>query len=204
MDKYNIFAVAFSAVTYIITIYQCVYTTRYPKKSSTMGIIRSILTTAALTLTPGGGIAAFIINPWFALASAFGLLCCAVDQWLAKYDLDPNENDLLEKFLAFDIKSQVLLLQAVELKQRVVVCESSTPPVTINGTISTEVDPIDVQEMAAQGLLGKCRQNVETRGTGLDSAIVRTEYYTPLDDARKIARLLNRFKPINKKLVNKR
>ena len=169
-------------------IYQCVYMTF--KSCGNIRVWRSLLATLSIMLTSGGAIAVVAVSFWFVILSLLGIACVFGVHLLAKYDLDPYEKILLERFLARDVHAQNLLLRTVELKQRIVVCEELDHPVTIDGSIYFDVEPIDVRDMAMQGLIGMCDANVETWKTKDGDEVVKFEYYTALDDARHVARLV--------------
>lgn len=189
MKDLNFIAVAFSFATCAISIFQSVYATRHPVKGSKMSVLRSILASASLTLTVCGAVAVFTLGPLWAIASAIGLVCGIIDGRLAKYDLNPQEQTIVDKFMARDVETRNLILQAVESNRRVVVREGTSRPVTIDDEIYFYVDPLDVRETAAQGFLIKVDE-VETKQIDGDGGVefAKCEYYTVHDDARFVAR----------------
>lgn len=189
MNRLNFIAVAFSFATCAISIFQSVYATRHPVKGSKMSVLRSILASASLTLTVCGAVAVFTVSSWFAVASALGLACGFVDCWLAKYDLNDREKELIERFHNLDGRAQVALVRAIDLNQRVVIYGDD---VLLDGA-KIAARPIDVREAAAQGLLVKIDEERKTFGKGLDLMFINIEIYATTSEARETARLIERI-----------
>lgn len=181
MEKQTIMTCAVTAITLVAAIYQCVYTARYPKKGCRMRVLRTWLATMAITLIIMSGVAAVAISPWFILATPLGLTCGVLDRRLAKYDLDSKEDALLQTFLSLDVHCQNLILRAVELDERVELCEELDRPVSIGGSLYFKVEPLDLRELVPKGFLGDVHK--ETIND------LHYEYFTILDPAREVARL---------------
>jgi hypothetical protein len=152
-----------------------------------MRVLRTLLITAAFLLTVGGVATVVLINFWGVALLFVGGVCLFIDGRLAKFDLDPQEQTIVDKFMARDVETRNLILQAVESNRRVVVREGTSRPVTIDDEIYFYVDPLDVRETAAQGFLVKVDE-VRTKQISDDVEFAKCEYYTVHDDARFAAR----------------
>lgn len=189
MNSWEIFKNAFATIVSILAIYRFFYVARYAKKDGKMRVLRTLLITAAFLLTVGGVATVVLINFWGVALLFVGGVCLFIDGRLAKFDLDPQEQTIVDKFMAHDVETRNLILQAVESNRRVVVREGTSRPVTIDDEIYFYVDPLDVRETAAQGFLIKVDE-VETKQIDGDGGVefAKCEYYTVHDDARFVAR----------------
>lgn len=188
MKDLNFIAVAFSFATCAISIFQSVYATRHPSKGSKMSVFRSILASVSIVLTVCGLVAVFTLGPLWAIASAVGLVCGIADRRLAKFDWNPEEKELVDRFFALDVQEQKLIFQAVEQNKRVVVCEAFEHKVSLDASEPFKVKPLRVREIAAQGWLAKYDVNVgvDRSGNVRNFKISKIEFYTVLDKARKV------------------
>ena len=100
-----------------------------------------------------------------------------------------EEETLFETFQALDLHVQTLILDAVDLKQRVVTCGST---VLING-VKSAAKPVDVREAAAQGFLVKFDEETQLIGEWVNSSLVRFEFYTTTEKARDAVKIAKRI-----------
>jgi fatty acid desaturase len=117
----EIFKNAFATIVSILAIYRFFYVARYAKKDGKMRVLRTLLITAAFLLTVGGVATVVLISFWGVALLFVGGVCLFIDGRLAKFDLDPQEQTIVDKFMARDVETRNLILQAVESNRRVVV-----------------------------------------------------------------------------------
>ena len=189
MNNWEIFKNAFATIVSLLAIYRFFYIARYAKKDGKMRVLRTLFITAAFLLTIGGVATVALASFWGVALLFVGGVCLFIDGRLAKFDLDPQEQTIVDKFMARDVETRNLILQAVESNRRVVVREGTSRPVTIDDEIYFYVDPLDVRETAAQGFLVKVDE-VQTKQISDDGDVefAKCEYYTAHDSARFVAR----------------